>query len=121
DARPDCLEVRTERVGGVRTDLAAVAVRSRPVRNPNDTDVIIPAPGFRLAATMTTSPEIGKLRVPVIVLVAGSKSVDRDEVVAGVPIFAQLARGLADTGYLVLRYDKRGVGQSGGRSERVTL
>jgi len=59
--------------------------------------------------------------MPVIVLVGGSGSVDRDEVVAGVPIFAQLARGLADQGFVVLRYDKRGVGQSGGRSERVTL
>ena len=105
----------------VRTELAGVAVRSQPVRNPNDTDVIIPAPGFTLAATITTPPAMGKLRLPVIVLVAGSGSVDRDEVVAGVPIFAQLARGLADTGFLVLRYDKRGVGQSGGRSERVTL
>ncbi|MFL6281159.1 MAG: alpha/beta fold hydrolase [Vicinamibacterales bacterium] len=105
----------------VRTELAGVAVRSQPVRNPTDTDVIIPAPGFTLAATMTAPPGMGKLRLPVIVLVAGSGSVDRDEVVAGVPIFAQLARGLADKGFLVLRYDTRGVGQSGGRSERVTL
>ena len=105
----------------VRSDLAGVAVRSQPVRNPNDSDVIIPAPGFSLAGTLTTPSGIGKLRLPVVVLVAGSGSVDRDEVVAGVPIFAQLARGLADQGFLVLRYDKRGVGQSGGRSERVTL
>ena len=45
---------------------------------------------------------VGKLRLPVVVLVAGSGSVDRDEVVAGVPIFAQLARGLAEQGFLVL-------------------
>ena len=37
------------------------------------------------------------------------------------PIFAQLARGACRENFLVLRYDKRGVGQSGGRSERVTL
>ena len=105
----------------IRSELAGVAVRSQPVRNPNDTDVIIPAPGFSIAGTLTTPPGVGKLRLPVVVLVAGSGSVDRDEVVAGVPIFAQLARGLAEQGLLVLRYDKRGVGQSGGRSERVTL
>ena len=46
---------------------------------------------------------------------------DRDEVVAGIPIFAQLAGALAKQGFVVLRYDKRGVGQSGGRSERATL
>src|SRR5262249_37015689 len=40
---------------------------------------------------------------------------------AGVPIFSQIAEGLADQGFIVLRYDKRGVGQSGGRSERVTI
>ena len=37
------------------------------------------------------------------------------------PIFGQLAAGLADAGYLVVRYDKRGVGQSGGRPESAGL
>lgn len=115
------VEVPTAGLRVVRSELAGVAVRSQPVRNSNDSDVIIPAPGFSIAGTLTTPPGVGKLRLPAIVLVAGSGSVDRDEVVAGVPIFAQLARGLAEQGFLVLRYDKRGVGQSGGRSERVTL
>jgi pimeloyl-ACP methyl ester carboxylesterase len=105
----------------VRSDLAGVATRAQPVRNPADTDVIIPAPGFTLAGTMTMPQGAGRLRHPAVVLVAGSGSVDRDEVVAGIPIFAQLAAGLAGQGFVVLRYDKRGVGQSGGRSERVTL
>src|SRR5262249_57493289 len=65
--------------------------------------------------------EGGKLGRAAVILVAGSGSVDRDEVVAGVPIFSQIAEGLADQGFIVLRYDKRGVGQSGGRSERVTI
>ena len=105
----------------VRSELAGVAVRSQPVRNPNDSDVLIPMAGFSLAGTMTVPKEVGKLRRPAVVLVAGSGSVDRDEVVAGIPIFAQMAAGLADQGFIVLRYDKRGVGQSGGRSERVTI
>ena len=115
------IEIPSAGLRVIRSELAGVAVRSQPVRNPNDTDVIIPAPGFSIAGTMTTPPGMGKLRLPAVVLVAGSGSVDRDEVVAGVPIFAQLARGLAEQGFLVVRYDKRGVGQSGGRSERVTL
>jgi alpha/beta superfamily hydrolase len=40
---------------------------------------------------------------------------------SGVPIFAQLAGALADAGFLVVRYDKRGVGQSGGRADGVTI
>ena len=51
----------------------------------------------------------------------GSGPVDRDENVAGIPIFTQLAGALAQQGYLVVRYDKRGVGQSGGRDERATI
>jgi pimeloyl-ACP methyl ester carboxylesterase len=53
--------------------------------------------------------------------VAGSGALDRDETVAGIPVFGQLAAALADAGFLVLRYDKRGVGQSGGRAETATL
>jgi pimeloyl-ACP methyl ester carboxylesterase len=41
--------------------------------------------------------------------------------VAGIPIFGQIAGMLADAGFTVIRYDKRGVGQSGGRSESATL
>ena len=64
---------------------------------------------------------MGRLRHPAIVLVTGSGQIERDETVAGIPIFAQLAGSLAQEGFVVLRYDKRGVGQSGGRSERATL
>ena len=115
------LEIPSASLRLVRSELAGVATRAQPVRNPADTDASIPAPGFTLAGTMTMPQAAGRLRHPAIVLVAGSGSVDRDEVVAGIPIFAQLAGALAEQGFVVLRYDKRGVGQSGGRSERVTL
>jgi pimeloyl-ACP methyl ester carboxylesterase len=105
----------------IRSELAGVATRAQPVRNRADTDVIVPAVGFSLAGTLTMPQAIGRLQHPAVVLVAGSGSVDRDEVVAGIPIFAQLAGALAEQGFVVLRYDKRGVGQSGGRNERVTL
>jgi pimeloyl-ACP methyl ester carboxylesterase len=42
-------------------------------------------------------------------------------VTAGIPVFARLAKDLADAGVLVLRYDRRGGGQSGGRTETATL
>jgi uncharacterized protein len=55
------------------------------------------------------------------VLVPGAGPVDRDETVAGISVFAQLGVSLADGGFMVLRYDKRGVGQSGGRDETAAL
>lgn len=113
-----------------REDVAAVTTRQEKVTRENDEEVKILANGFNLAATVSrppgTVPPVPKsrtkpARLPAIVLVAGSGPLDRDEVVAGIPVFGQLASALADAGYLVVRYDKRGVGQSGGRQETVTL
>ena len=104
----------------VRSDLAGVAARTLTARNSSDSDVTIPANGFTIAGTLTKPPVTGRLKLPTIVLVAGSGPVDRDSMVAGIPVLSQLAGALAEQGYLVLRYDKRAVGQSGGRSESVT-
>ena len=105
-----------------RADVSGVATRTQTVRNPTDVDVSIPANGFNLAGTLTTPPSAAaRLRHPAVVLVAGSGLTDRDETIAGIPIFAQLAGALAQRGFSVLRYDKRGIGQSGGRTEAVTL
>jgi pimeloyl-ACP methyl ester carboxylesterase len=35
----------------------------------------------------------------------------------GIPLYAQLARTLSEAGYIVVRYDARGIGRSGGRAE----
>lgn len=106
----------------VRSDAASVSMRQQTTRNPTDVDVRIPGNGFTLAGTITTPPQVaGRLRHPAVILVGGSGPVDREATVAGVPIFTQLAGALAERGFLVVRYDKRGVGQSGGRIERVTL
>jgi dienelactone hydrolase len=104
-----------------RQDLAGVASRQQTLRNATDIDVRIPAAGFTLAGALTRPPAQGRLKHPAVVLVAGAGPVDRDGTVAGIPLFAQLAGQLADLGYVVLRYDKRGAGQSGGRLETVTL
>jgi uncharacterized protein len=56
-----------------------------------------------------------------VILIAGSGPTDRDETVAGIPVFGHIARDLAKAGFFVVRYDKRGVGQSGGRSESATI
>ena len=105
----------------VRDDIASVSARRVTVVRDGDEQVRIPANGFSLAGTISKPAGAGSKPLPALVLVGGSGLTDRDETVFGIPIFGQLAGALADAGYLVLRYDKRGVGQSGGRAEAATL
>lgn len=106
----------------VREDLATVASRRQTFFRDGDIDVRVPANGFSLAGTISKPRNVAdSLRLPAIVLVGGSAPLDRDATMFGVPVFGQLAAMLADAGSLVLRYDKRGIGQSGGRTESVTL
>jgi pimeloyl-ACP methyl ester carboxylesterase len=103
-----------------REDIASVSARLVTMSRPNDEDIRIPANGFSLAGTVSKPANaVGKL--PAVILVSGSDPTDRDENVFGIPIFGQIADALADAGFLVLRYDKRGVGQSGGRTEAARL
>jgi pimeloyl-ACP methyl ester carboxylesterase len=80
---------------------------------------VIPGIGFNLAATITKPSSATPL--PAVILIGGSGPTDRDETVAGIPVFGQIARDLVAAGFFVVRYDKRGVGQSGGRTESVTI
>ena len=128
-----------------REDIAAVSSRIEKLGRKGDEQVFVPSNGFSLAATISkppapsappatasqgpvapraqepVNPKTPMPRLPAVVLVPGSGQVDRDEAIAGIPIFAQLANVLSDAGFLVLRYDKRGVGQSGGRDESATI
>jgi len=103
-----------------REDIASAGTRTAAFSIPGDERVSIPATGFILAGTLT-KPAAATGRLPAIVLIGGSGPTDRDETVFGIPVFGHLARGLVDAGFVVVRYDKRGVGQSGGRVESVTL
>ena len=107
-----------------RQDVISAGSRLLSERHPGDEEVRVAGSGFSLAATITkpvgqARPAAG--RWPAVLLVPSSGSVDRDERVFGIPIFGQMAGALADAGFLVARYDKRGVGQSGGRPESASL
>ncbi len=104
----------------MREDLAASTARTLVYSNPGDEAVNIPAAGFNLGATLTR-PASTADRLPAVVLLSGAAADDRDGVVAGVPLLGQIAGALADAGFLAVRYDKRGSGQSGGRAESATL
>ena len=68
--------------------------------------------GVRLGATLTLPSGGGPF--PAVVLIAGSGPQARDENAFGHPIFLVLADYLTRHGIAVLRYDKRGLGQSTG-------
>jgi pimeloyl-ACP methyl ester carboxylesterase len=115
------LSVPVQAIEFVREDIASVSTRQVVISRSNDQQVRVPANGFTLAGTVSLPAAGSSARLPAVVLVSGSGQVDRDETVAGIPIMGQLAGALADAGFLVLRYDKRGIGQSGGRPEAAGL
>jgi len=115
------LSVPMQALEVVREDITSVAARQVFASRSNDEQVKIPANGFVLAGTLSKPLNAGTMRLPAVVLVSGSGPADRDEVVSGIPIFGQLADAIADEGFVVLRYDKRGIGQSGGRPEAAAL
>ena len=104
-----------------REDIAAVSSRTVRISRANDEAVTIPSNGFTLAGTLSRPASSTVPRLPAVVLAGGSGGGDRDGFVAGVPILGQIAGALADAGFIVIRYDKRGMGQSGGRAEAATL
>ncbi len=104
----------------VREDVAASTSRTQTYANPGDEAVTVPGNGFNIAGTLTR-PVTPAPRNPAVVLHTGSGVGDRDGTAAGVPTLGQIAGALAEAGYLAIRYDKRGYGQTGGRAESATL
>ena len=77
-----------------------------------------PAARVRLAGTLTVPP--GRGPFPAVALIAGSGPHARDETIFGHALFLVLADHLTRHGIAVLRFDKRGVGQSGGDAATAT-
>ena len=114
------LSVPAQGLDFVRDDIAGSISRTHITSNPGDEAVIIPAAGFNLGATITR-PANAAARMPAVILVGGADSDDRDGTLFGVPILANLAGAASQAGFLAVRYDKRGYGQSGGRRESATI
>jgi len=74
---------------------------------------------FTLAATLTVPQGTGPF--PAALFIGGSGPTDRDETVAGHKPFLILADLLTKKGIAVLRYDKRGTGQSTGNNEQASM
>lgn len=77
--------------------------------------------GYTLAGTLT-KPK-GMAKVPVVITISGSGPQERDErlgsVVPGFALFREIADTLGRRGVAVLRFDDRGVGESGGADSRA--
>jgi uncharacterized protein len=114
------LNIPTQMIEMAREDIASAASRTAAFSLPGDESVTVPSIGFNLAATITR-PAGAAATIPAVILIGGSGPTDRDETIAGIPIFGQIARDLVAAGFAVVRYDKRGIGQSGGRAESATI
>lgn len=75
---------------------------------------------IELAGTMTLPKNIGKNKLPAILLIAGSGPIDRDENMFNHKPFAVIADFFTKKGFIVLRYDKRGIGDSKGNFSTAT-
>ena len=115
------LSIPSQSLDVVRDDVASVAARQVPVSRPNDEQVRIPSNGFSLVGTVSKPLTAATGPLPAVVLIGGSGPTDRDEMLFNIPVLGQVANALADAGFVTLRYDKRGVGQSGGRLESATF
>jgi pimeloyl-ACP methyl ester carboxylesterase len=113
------MNIPAQTIEMAREDIASAASRTTAFSIPGDENVMIPGTGFNIAATISKPKSTAP--APAVILIAGSGPTDRDETVAGIPVFGQIAQDLVNAGFFVVRYDKRGVGQSGGRTESATI
>ncbi len=114
------LTIPSQNVDVIRQDIASVSSRRVTISRPNDETVKFGNNGVTLVGTLSKPAQMTG-RLPAVVLVGGSGPHDRDEVLFGIPILGQIADAIANSGFIVLRYDKRGIGQSGGRGETAYL
>jgi len=76
-------------------------------------DVVIPSEAGEIGGSLvlTETPS------PLIILISGSGSQERDENVAGFRVFSELSEELYREGFTSFRYDDRGAGQSTGNAD----
>ena len=67
-----------------------------------------------LGGTLTVPKKEGLL--PSVLLISGNAGLDREDI----GLFTAIADNLGRQGFLVLRYDRRGIGASGGNSKSIT-
>jgi len=84
-----------------------------PSSNQMETDVTLPTRAGVVGGTLLLQEN----PAPLIILLTGSGSQDRDETVVGFGVFNELSRQLFQNGFSSFRYDDRGIGTSTGESD----
>jgi uncharacterized protein len=93
------------------------SIKKRTVTDENgglpEQNLVIPTQAGQAGGTLllTDSPS------PLVILLTGSGSQDRDETVAGFRVFRELAHKLHAGGFSTFRYDDRGIGESEGNPD----
>ncbi|MEB1809760.1 MAG: alpha/beta hydrolase [Bacillaceae bacterium] len=79
--------------------------------------------GKALLGATVSFPETTEQKVPAVLIIAGSGAGDRDGNMPKLQLnlYKMIADGLADAGFISLRYDKRGVGESEGEINKAGL
>ena len=83
-------------------------------------EVVVNNPTSRLSLSGTLTVPAGPGPFPAVVLVSDMGAQDRDGTVGDYHLMGSLANYLTNSGIAVLRYDDRGVGQSGGSTAAAT-
>jgi uncharacterized protein len=78
-----------------------------------ETELIIPTRAGQVSGSLVMTSETS----PLVILLSGSGSQDRDETVAGFRVFGLLSSLLYEHGISSFRYDDRGIGQSRGNPD----
>ncbi len=78
-----------------------------------ESELIIPTRAGRISGSLILNDKPS----PLVILISGSGSQDRDENVAGFRVFGVLSSQLYEHGFSTFRYDDRGIGQSLGEPD----
>ncbi len=79
----------------------------------DDNEIIIPTRAGQISGSLLLQDEPS----PLVILLSGSGSQDRDENIVGFRVFLELSNHLYNSGFSTFRYDDRGVGQSVGNAD----
>ncbi|MDQ2992747.1 MAG: alpha/beta fold hydrolase [Candidatus Eremiobacteraeota bacterium] len=110
------LASRTDSTVAATPQPAGAIATPFPMASPlyTDRNVTFASTAATLAGTISTPDGLGRARGPAFVFVHGSGAATRNGGTPENPTFLLLANALANQGYVVLRYDKRGIGKSTG-------